>query len=252
VALAEVTAAVVHCAEITKYFGAVCALDRITVRFDSHQVVGLVGDNGAGKSTFVRILSGIHQPDTGRLWVGDREFASLTPEIARSVGIETVYQDLMVCDNLTAAENISLGREPIRFRFGPIAWIDRRRTQAVADDRIARVGVRLPNLVEPIRRFSGGQRQAVAIARAMTDDCRLLLMDEPTAALGTKQTQATLSLIRHLRDNGLAVVMISHNLEHVMQVADRVVALRLGRVVLDKMMKDTTPEEIVANMTGAA
>jgi ABC-type sugar transport system ATPase subunit len=243
---------VVRCSEVTKYFGAICAVDHVSVEFRRSEVVGLVGDNGAGKSTFVRMLSGIHHPDFGHIWIDGAEHTSLSPGDARRLGIETVHQDLQLCDNLGAAKNINLGNEPVRFRAGPFSWINIRKEAALSRERVGSVGVSLPSLDDPIRRFSGGQRQAVAIARALSPSCRMLILDEPTAALGTRQTEATLDLIRRVAAQGPSLLVISHNIEQMLSVATRVVALRLGRLRLDKLVSETTTEEIVACMTGLA
>ncbi len=235
---------------LTKYFGGVLALNAVSLEFFPGHVVALVGDNGAGKSTLVKILSGIHQPDAGEIWVGDTQLTHLSPHRARAYGIETVYQHLSLCDNLDAAANVMLGQEPVRLRIGPFRVIDKVRSVEEARRRISEVGVSLDDFSKPVRSLSGGQRQAVAIARAMVNAHRLIMFDEPTAALGVRQTKATLDLVRRVADQGVAVILISHNLDDVFAVADRVVALRLGQVMLDKPFKSTTREEVVACMTG--
>jgi simple sugar transport system ATP-binding protein len=240
----------VRCVDITKYFGGVQALNAVSLDLQPGQVVALVGDNGAGKSTLVKILSGIYQPDEGEIWIGATKVNHLNPQRAREFGIETVYQHLSLCDNLDAAANVVLGQEPARLRFGPFRFIDKQRSIEEARRRIAEVGISLDDYATPVRSLSGGQRQAVAIARAMVKAHRLIMFDEPTAALGVRQTKATLDLVRRVADQGMAVVLISHNLDDVLAVADRVVALRLGRMTLDKPLKSTSREEIVACMTG--
>ncbi len=235
---------------ITKYFGGVRALDAVSLDLIPGEIVALVGDNGAGKSTLVKIFSGIYQPDEGNLWLGDVEVSHLTPKRAREFGIETVYQHLFLCDNLGAAANVMLGQEPVRPRFGPLQVLDDRRALAVARQHIAELGIDLDDLESPVRRLSGGQRQAIAIARATVSAHRLMQFDEPTAALGVRQTQATLALIRRVAAKGVAVIVITHNLDDVFAVAQRVVALRLGRIVLDVPVGRTTREQVVACMTG--
>jgi simple sugar transport system ATP-binding protein len=243
---------VLQCIRITKYFGGVQALKAVSLELYPGEVVGLVGDNGAGKSTLVQILSGLLTPDSGEIRLGGTSYRSLTPPVARAGGVHTVYQNLSLCDNLGAAANVMLGNEPVRFRLGPVHWIDTRKTHEEANRRLAEVGVSFDDLVTPVRRFSGGQRQSIAIARAIGNASRVIFFDEPTAALGVVQTRATLELIRRTAAQSVAVVVISHNLDEVFAVADRVVALRHGKVILDTLAGSTTREEVVACMTGLA
>ena len=239
---------VVECRRIEKWFGGIQALRGVDMAVYAGEVVGLVGDNGAGKSTLVKVLSGLHAPDSGEVLV-DGESVALSPSVARGHGIETVYQDLALCDNLSAVANVQLGQEPLRWRLGPLRFIDKRRAEQSARQRIAEVGGRIPDVHAPVRRLSGGQRQAIAIARATVSGHRMLMLDEPTAALGMRQRQATLNLIRTVAQRGLAVVVISHNLEDVFKVCDRIVGLRLGAVTLDSSVSRTTHEEVIACMT---
>src|SRR5262245_48725192 len=196
---------VVRCFEITKWFGGVQALRGVTLDVYPGQVLGLVGDNGAGKSTIVKIFSGIHSPDSGELWIGDEKVKDLTPHSARAYGIETVYQDLALCDNLDPSANVTLGQEPVKFRLGPIKFIDRKRAFSLTRERLAVVGAHLPNMHGTVRRLSGGQRQAIAIARATVRAHRMVMFDEPTAALGIAQRRTTLDLVRAVADQGVAV-----------------------------------------------
>lgn len=242
----------VRCVEITKYFAGVRALDAVNVDFFPGQVVALVGENGAGKSTLAGVLSGLLQPDGGELWFGDDRVSGLTPRKARGWGVETVYQNLALCDNLGATANVMLGQEPLRFSFGPIHVIDRKSARREAERRIAELEISLSDYDEPTRRHSGGQRQAIAIARATVRGHRMVILDEPTAALGIHQTEATARLIRRVADQDVAVVVISHNLDEVFAVSDRVVALRLGGVIMDEDLDSTSREEIVARMMGIA
>ena len=179
---------------LTKYFGGVRALDAVSLDLIPGEIVALVGDNGAGKSTLVKIFSGIYQADEGSLWVGETKCFHLTARRARELGIETVYQQLFLCDNLGAAANVTLGQEPVHFRVGPFQIIDKKKSVEEARQHIAELGIDLTDLDTPVRRFSGGQRQAIAIARATLSAHRLIQFDEPTAALGVRQTQATLGL----------------------------------------------------------
>lgn len=240
----------IRCVGLIKYFGGVLALNGVSLELYPGQVVALVGDNGAGKSTLVKILSGIHQPDEGEIWLGDERAGNLNPHRVRELGIETVYQNLSLCDNLGAAANVMLGQEPIRFKVGPLRFLDQKKSIQEAKRRIGEVGVQLDDFTTAVRRLSGGQRQAIAIARATVKAHRLIMFDEPTAALGVRQTRSTLDLVRRVANQNVAVIMISHNLDDVFAVADRTVALRLGRITLDKPMADTSREEVVACMTG--
>jgi ABC-type sugar transport system ATPase subunit len=241
----------VRCENIAKWFGGVHALRGVSIEVRQGEVLGLVGDNGAGKSTLVKILSGIYQADAGTIWLGDEQVNYLTPRSARELGIETVYQDLALCENLDAVGNVVLGQEPELFRLGPISFLNRREAQRVARQRLAEVGASIPDFGASVHRLSGGQRQAVAIARAMMRAHRMIMFDEPTAALGIQQTRATLKLLRAVVDQGVGAIMISHNLEDVFAVADRIVVLRLGSVALDVPVSQTSTEEVVACMTGA-
>jgi ABC-type sugar transport system ATPase subunit len=243
---------VVRCENITKYFGGVQALSGVSLDFYSGEVVALVGDNGAGKSTLVKILSGIYQPDEGSIWLGEVEVKSLNPRRAREFGLETVYQNLSLCDNLGAAANVMLGQEPIRAQFGPFKFIDANRSIEEARRHIDELGVVLDDMVTPVRRLSGGQRQAIAIARATVNAHRLIQLDEPTAALGVRQTKATLDLVRRVASQSVAVIMISHNLDDVFAVAQRIVVLRLGQVTLDLPVHSTCKEQVVECMTGVS
>lgn len=244
-------APILRCVTIAKWFGGVQALRGVSIEIRPGEVLGLVGDNGAGKSTLVKILSGIYQPDSGSIWLGDQEVSGLTPRSARDHGIETVYQDLALCENLDAVGNVVLGQEPVRLRIGPLSFLDKREARRIARRRLEEVGAHIPDLRASVHRLSGGQRQAVAIARAMMRAHRLIMFDEPTAALGIQQTRATLNLLRAVAAQGVAAIIISHNLEDVFAVSDRIVVLRLGRVALSAPTVETTSEEVLACMTGA-
>ena len=244
------TAPLVRCRQITQFFGGVRALAGVSVDLFSGQVVGLVGENGAGKSTLTKILSGLITPDEGEIWIGDTLFDRLSPQRARQMGVETVYQNLELCDNLTPDANVMLGQEPVRYAFGPIRFVDHGKARSETVRRLAELGVTLPALDVPVRRLSGGQRQAIAIARASVRAHRLMMFDEPTAALGLRQKRATLDLVRRVAGQGVAVLLISHNLEEVLAVADRIIALRLGQVTLDISRAATTREEVESHMSG--
>ena len=210
----------------------------------------LVGDNGAGKSTVIKMLSGAVRPDRGAVTLDGREVAFSGPADAREAGIETVHQDLALCPNLGAAHNLVLGREPRRGRLGSLALFDRSAAVGESATRLARVGVELDDLLRPVAELSGGQRQIVAIARVVRDGLSVVILDEPTAALGVHQTGNVLRLTRTLAANGTAVVMISHDVESVLKVSDRVVVLKHGRVSHEGPTSELDARSLVHLMTG--
>jgi simple sugar transport system ATP-binding protein len=234
---------------VAKNFGAIEALKGVSLTIGKGEVIGLMGDNGAGKSTLVKVIAGNFRPSTGRMFLQDQEVAFHGPLDARKHGIEIVYQDLALCDNLTAAANVFLGRELTR-RLGPIRIND----YGAMNRRAAELFQELKSETRPkdlVRQMSGGQRQAVAIARTRLSNADIVLMDEPTAAISVRQVAEVLNLIRHLRDQGVAVVLISHRMPDVFGVADRVAVLRRGLVVADKPVRNTSPEEVTGLITGA-
>jgi ABC-type sugar transport system ATPase subunit len=247
---AQARVPVIRCVGITKFFGGVCGLADVSLDLYAGEIVGLVGENGAGKSTFTKILSGVLVPDRGELWFGNERVGSLNPRRARALGVETVYQTLELCDNRSAPANVVLGQEPVRFSIGPLKFLDKKAAVALATDRLASFGTALPDAHAAVRRLSGGQRQAIAIARAMMRGNRLMTFDEPTAALGLNQKRATWELIRRVASEGVAVLLISHNVDEVLELADRVVALRLGKLTLDTPTGAVTRDEVEAHMSG--
>jgi simple sugar transport system ATP-binding protein len=224
----------VRALNITKYFGAVRALGNACLSLYPGKVLCLVGDNGAGKSTLSKIVCGQLRPDAGDLLVDGVAQPHLTPRRALSLGIAVVPQTLALCDNLTAAQNVMLGCEPTWLRVGPLGFVESRRSRREARARINEIGVNLDSLDVSVRRMSGGERQAIAIARAMVRGRRVIVFDEPTAALGVHQTEATLELVKRVALQGIAVMVISHSLPDVMAVADRIVALRHGETIMDE------------------
>ena len=232
---------------ISKFFGHVTALDNVTVSLYPGEVLALVGDNGAGKSTLVSILSGAAQPDAGSVWVGGHRERIDNPHRARALGIGAVFQDLALVDQRDVADNLFLGRVPTR--FGII--VDRKRMIRESTEAIARLGVNLPSVRIPVAELSGGQRQSVAVARALLESARATLMDEPTAALGVREAAQVNRLISRLHEEGQAVLLVSHNLANVFALAHRAVVLRHGRVVGDQVVAESTPDDIVALITGA-
>jgi D-xylose transport system ATP-binding protein len=236
---------------ISKRFGAVQALTDVRFDVSAGEVVALVGDNGAGKSTLIKVLSGIHKPDSGSFrWQG-RDVSVSSPNDAAALGIATVYQDLALCDNLDVVANLFLGHE-LATAGGPLGVMDELAMERKAVEVLRRLSVKIPSVRIPIASLSGGQRQSVAVARSVIGDNKVVLLDEPTAALGVAQTHEVLELVKRLREQGLGVVLISHNLSNVFEVADRITVLRLGRWVGTFDAKGVSHEQLVAFMTGAA
>ncbi|HEX3759959.1 MAG TPA: ATP-binding cassette domain-containing protein [Kofleriaceae bacterium] len=236
---------------ISKRFGAVQALEGIRFNVFASEVVALVGDNGAGKSTLIKVISGIHRADHGTIrWQG-KPVSIATPNDSTALGIATVYQDLALCDNLDVVANLYLGRE-LATPGGPLGVMDEVTMERRAVEVLRRLSVKIPSVRIPIASLSGGQRQSVAVARSVMGDNKVVLLDEPTAALGVAQTHEVLELIKRLRAQGLGVVLISHNLANVFEVADRITVLRLGRYVGTYDTRTTSHEQLVAFMTGAA
>ena len=238
---------------VTKSFGAVEALVDVDLEVDRGEVVALVGDNGAGKSTLIKAIAGVQPSDRGRFWIDGREVPIRSPQAASRLGIATVYQDLALCDNLDVVANLYLGDE-LRAHgpLGRIRPLDEPAMEHRTRDLLASLGVTtIDSVREPAGALSGGQRQSVAIARSLVGSPRLLILDEPTAALGVIQTAQVLNLIHHLREQGLAIVVISHNLDTVFDVADRIVVLRLGRREATFDRRRTSREQVVAAIVGA-
>ncbi|MEV5501432.1 ATP-binding cassette domain-containing protein [Nonomuraea fuscirosea] len=237
---------------IVKSYGQVEALRGADFSLRGGEVVALIGDNGAGKSTLAKILSGVERPDGGTISLDGESVAFGTVEEARAAGIETVYQDLALCADLSPAANFFLGRERLRpGLLGLLGVLDNARMRRETREACERLGVRLASMSAPVSALSGGQRQGVAVARAATWARRVVFMDEPTAALGVLQTRRVLDLIRSVRDAGVSVVLISHNMQDVMAVSDRVEVLRLGRRVAGFETGRVSMEELVGAMTGA-
>jgi simple sugar transport system ATP-binding protein len=237
---------------IDKSFGPVQALKGVDFEVRRGEVVALIGDNGAGKSTLINVITGVFPPDSGEIvFEGERvEFAS--PHDARDRGIEAVYQDLAVAPQLDAVANIFLGRERRMGRIlGRLGFLDQQRMRRETEEQLEELHVRIPNPAKPLSTFSGGQRQGVAVARAVMWASKVVIMDEPTAALGVAQAGMVLNLVRRVRETGIPVVFISHNMPQVFDVADRVVVLRLGEVVAELDPEKASTDEAVAAMTGS-
>jgi len=234
---------------VSKSFGAIKALTEVDLLIGRGEIVGLMGDNGAGKSTLVKLIAGNFPPTAGEIVLDDEVVHFHKPVEARAKGIEVVYQDLALCNNLSASANVFLGRE-LKKSFGPIRWLDHGAMIRKAGELFAE----LKSETRPrdlVRQMSGGQRQAVAIARTRLSAAKIVLMDEPTAAISVRQVAEVLDLIRRLRDAGITVVLISHRMPDVFEVCDRVVVMRRGRKVADKAIASSSPEEVTGLITGA-
>jgi ABC-type sugar transport system ATPase subunit len=237
---------------VCKAFGQVQALDGVSLTVNHGEVVALVGDNGAGKSTLVKIISGVLPPDQGELFIHGQKVAINSPQDAVDRGIRTIFQDLALADNLDVSENLFLGREPTR-GTGPWRRIDfgamRRRTSSVLDE----LGIgTIPDVSAKVAQLSGGQRQTVAVARATLDNCAILLLDEPTASLGLREAHNVMQLVHRLCAQGTAIVVISHNMRQVFEVADRIVVLHIGKIGAVFNKAETTPETVVRAIMGRA
>ena len=241
--------AVLELSNVSKHFGAIQAVNDVSFSLMPGEVVGLMGDNGAGKSTLVKMIAGNFRPSHGTLKMNDKVLVMHKPVEAREHGIEIVHQDLALCDNLTAAANVYLGRELRRGVF-PFSILD----YPSMYRRAGEIFAELKSETRPrdlVKKMSGGQRQAVAIARTRLSDAKIVLMDEPTAAISVRQVAEVLNLIRRLRDQGITVVLISHRMPDVFDVADRVIVMRRGRKVADKVVAKSSPEEVTGLITGA-
>jgi D-xylose transport system ATP-binding protein len=242
-----VTIPVLRLIGISKRFGPVQVLSDVDLEVQAGEVVALVGDNGAGKSTLVKVIAGVGPADSGEIcWLGNHVSIG-TPHDAAALGVATVYQDLSLCDNLDVVANVFLGNEAVR-----LGVLDENGMERRARELLSSLSVTLPSPRVPVSALSGGQRQSVAIARAMLGSPKLVILDEPTAALGVAQTAQVLNLIERLRDQGPGVILISHNLTDVKAVADRVVVLRLGHNAGDFVIDNATEQDIVSAITGAA
>jgi simple sugar transport system ATP-binding protein len=243
---------VLEARQIVKRFGRVQALRGANLTVYPQEVVALVGDNGAGKSTLVKTVVGVHPPDDGELLFEGRPVTVNTPHDARDLGIETVYQDLALAAEVDPAANMFLGREILRpGLLGKLGFLDKPEMRRRSDEALGTLGVRIQDTSARVANMSGGQRQGIAISRAVTWASKIVFMDEPTAALGVVQTRNVLDHIRRVREQGLSVVLISHNMPEVFEVADRIEVLRLGERVARLRPQDVSMEDVVAAMTGA-
>lgn len=234
---------------IAKRFGSITALDNVDLKLYPGEVLGVVGDNGAGKSTLMKVLSGLHTPSEGELVFKGKHINLHSPKDARDVGIEMVYQDLALAGNLPVYENIYLGREPGQRKFG-FNFVDQKLSRKMAMDHLDRLHITVKSVDQKVEELSGGQAQAVAIARATAFDASIVIMDEPTAALAIKEVGKVLDLIKRLREHGTSVILISHRMDDVFFVCDRVMALFHGRNFDESMIEDTNRNEVIGWIMG--
>lgn len=234
---------------ISKHFGGVHALEDVDFVLFPQEVVGLIGDNGAGKSTLIKIIAGVHRPDGGEIYIQGKRVYIRNPKEAKVLGIETVYQELALVDNLDVPENIFLGREPT-FKAQWLGILDKHRMRKQAQGILNRLKISIKSLSSPVLNLSGGQRQAVAIARALYSNPKVVIMDEPTAALAVSEVGKVLDLVRQLKESGVSVIFISHNLHETFAVSDRIVVLRRGHKVGDVAASDITMDDAVKLMVG--
>jgi simple sugar transport system ATP-binding protein len=235
---------------LSKNFGAVQALQDVSLAVAPGEVVALAGDNGAGKTTLIKAISGVYRPSSGEILLKGRAVDFGSPQEAREQGIETIYQDLALADNLSIGANIFLGREPMRRAFGFLPVLDRRKMAEAAKETMALLDFHVNRMEAPVSNFSGGQRQAVAIGRAVYWNAQILIMDEPTAALGVPEQRKVISLIHQLKAQGRGVIFISHNLQDIFAVSDRIVVLRRGVAAGERRIAETTHDEVVKLMVG--
>lgn len=235
---------------LTKHYGGVHALEDADFDIRAGEHVAIVGDNGAGKSTFVRQITGVEQPASGTILFEGREVRFESPLDARREGIETVFQNLALADDLDVPANIFLGREEVYFRLGPFSFLNEKKMLRMAEDSLTRTAVKIPNLRNTIGSMSGGQRQCVAISRSATFASKLIIMDEPTAALGVQETTQVENIIRGLKERGVPLILISHNLRQVLNLVDRIYVFRRGKIVGSLDAKATNGNEIVSMITG--
>ena len=235
---------------ISKRFGGVKALDRVSIKLNEGEVLALAGDNGAGKSTLIKIISGVYTSDEGEISFNGRKIFNNNPNYSRNLGIETIYQDLALADNLDVPSNIFLGREPIKKSLKFLHRLDRNFMYEQSVDVLESLKIEIPksSLTQPVASLSGGQRQAIAISRAIYWNAKILIMDEPTAALGVPEQRKVLELIDTLKKSSIGIIFISHNLNDIFSASDSICVLRQGKKVCEKMISQTNKDEIVSYM----
>ena len=236
---------------IYKFFGGLCAIKDVSLEFHSGEVIGLVGDNAAGKSTLMKILSGVHEPTDGEMYFAGRKVHFRTPKDARSLGIEMLFQDLALVPELDVVDNLFLGKEIFRKFLGANILLDRKSMRAKSKAFLDELGIHVDSVFESVRNLSGGQRKSVAIARTMFFNAKVVILDEPTSAISVKETRKVLDLITQLKNKGVSVVVVSHRMEDIFAVSDRIVVLRRGRKVEDVDRANTTPDGIIRKIIEA-
>ncbi len=236
--------------QLTKHYGGVKALESANFSMFGDEHIGIVGDNGAGKSTFVRSISGVESPTSGSIIFDGKAVQFRSPTDAREYGIETVYQNLGLADHLDVPANIFLGREMEYFRFGPLSWLNKAGMRRKSSELLRQTGIKIPDLSQPVSSMSGGQRQCVAISRAASWGSKLIVMDEPTAALGIQETKRVENIIRGLKERGIPVIIISHNLRQVFDLVDRIFVFRQGRIAGVVRTHEVSKNDVVAMITG--
>jgi simple sugar transport system ATP-binding protein len=244
--------AILKVESICKYFGGTHAVQDVSFEIYPGEVVGLIGDNGAGKSTLIKMIAGVHRPTSGSIYWMGQKLEEINPREVRDRGIETIYQDLALADNLRVASNLFLGREQTRRLLGIIEILDEKAMLSKAKEILSRLDISIPNLSTTVRDLSGGQRQSIAIGKAIFWKAKLLIMDEPTAALGVIERANILNLTKKLRDQGVSVILISHNLTDVFEVTDRLIVLRRGVKIRELLTRETSESELVQLMIGSA
>jgi fructose transport system ATP-binding protein len=242
---------VLHISGLTKHYGGVEALTDAGFSLLPGEHAAIVGDNGAGKSTFVRLITGVEQPNAGDIRLDGNKVSFASPLDAREQGIETVYQTLALAEDLDVPANIFLGRELTRFNLGPLSILNHKAMREKSAEMLATTGVKIQDMSESLRGMSGGQRQCVAIARAAGFAKKMIILDEPTAALGVAETARVEQIIKGLKDKGIPLIIISHNLRQVFELVDRIWVFRQGRIICSRLTRQTHPEEIVGLITGA-
>jgi ABC-type sugar transport system ATPase subunit len=234
---------------VSKHFGGVKAVDDVSLEVGAGEVVGIIGDNGAGKSTLIKMISGVYTPDGGTIYFDGKQTVGLSPREIREMGIETIYQDLALADNLDASSNIFLGREPVKSRL--FRTVDRALMMEDADKTLRKLGFQLPSLKRHARDLSGGQRQGVAIARAMHWNAKLLIMDEPTASVGVAGRRNIYKLVNNIREKDIPVIYVTPNVREAFGIVNKLAVIRRGRKVAERMINNTTVDEIVGFIVGS-
>lgn len=242
---------IIETRDITKRFGGLTAVNRVSMGVNAGEVVAVLGDNGAGKSTLIKMISGVHKPDEGSILLEGKPMKLESPMDALANGIETLYQDLALAENLNVSSNIFLGREKTKKRFGFLNVLDHEYMLEESKRVLDRLDILIPSLDSTIRTLSGGQRQAVAISRSIYWKAKVLIMDEPTAALGIAEQKKVLDLVNSLKSQGIGIIIISHQMYDVFEVADRIIVMRRGQNVATRLISETTPDEIVGLIVGS-